>query len=48
MHQKIYHLDFSFGNSNSAKDVNAVKNNMAILEENQDVLSSQIQKKKKN
>ena len=29
---------------NSAEEINVIKNNMAILEENQDILSSQIQK----
>ena len=33
-----------FGNSNSAKEINAVKSNMVLLKENQDILSSQIQK----
>ena len=40
----IYSLfNFIFGNSNSAKEIRAIKNNMAILKENQDILSSQIQ-----
>ena len=37
-------FNFLFGNSNNAKEINAIKNNMAILEENQDILSSQIKK----
>ena len=37
-------FNFLFENSNSAKEINAIKNNMAILKENQDILSSQIQK----
>ena len=42
----IIHSIFNFllGNSNSAKEINAIKNNMAILKENQDIFSSQIQK----
>ena len=37
-------FDFLFGNPNSAAEINAIKNNMAILEENQDMLRSPIQK----
>ena len=37
-------FNFAFGDSNSPEEINAIKNNMAILEENQDILSSQIQK----
>ena len=37
-------FNFLFGNSNSAKEINAIKNNMAILKENQDIMRSQIQK----
>ena len=37
-------FNFLFGNPNSSAEINAIKNNMSILEENQDVLSSQIQK----
>ena len=37
-------FNFSFGNSNSAKEINTMKNNITILKENQDTLSSQIQK----
>ena len=33
-----------FGNSYCAEEINAIKNNMAILKENQDNLDSQIQK----
>ena len=32
-----------FGGSNSTEEIYAIKNNMAILEENQDILCSQIQ-----
>ena len=35
-------FNFLFGNPNSLAEINAVKNNMAILEENQDILSNQI------
>ena len=35
---------FLFGDPNSAEEINAIKNNMTILEENQDILSTQIQK----
>ena len=34
---------FLFGNSNSAEEIKAIKNNMAIKEQNQDILNSQIQ-----
>ena len=37
-------LNFLFGNPNSLAEINVIKNNMAILEENQDILSDQIQK----
>ena len=37
-------FNFLFGDTNSAEEINTIKNNMAILEENQDILSSQIQK----
>ena len=37
-------FNFFFGDPNSTEEINAVKNNMAILEENQDILSSQIQR----
>ena len=37
-------FNFLFGDPNSAKEINAIKNNMAIPEENQDTLSSQTQK----
>ena len=37
-------FNFLFGNPNSSEEINAIKNNMAILEENQDILSSQIKK----
>ena len=33
-----------FGNPNSLAAINSIKNNMAILEESQDILSGQIQK----
>ena len=36
-------FNFLFGNPNSPEEINAIKNNMAILEENQDILSSQKQ-----
>ena len=35
---------FLFGDPNSTEEINIIKNNMAILEENQDILSSEIQK----
>ena len=39
----IYSLfNILFGNSNSDKEIEAIKNNMAILKENQDILNSQI------
>ena len=38
-------FNFIFGNPNSSAEINAIKNNIAILVENQDILSSQIQKK---
>ena len=41
MHSLFY---FLFGNPNSFAEINSIKNNMTILEENQDVLSDQIQK----
>ena len=42
---KIHSLfNFFFGNPNSLAEIKAIKNNMAILEEDQDVLSDQIQK----
>ena len=37
-------FNFLFGNSDSTKEINAIKNNMTILKENQDTLSSQIHK----
>ena len=37
-------FSFVFGDSNSAEEIKAIKNNMPILEENQDILSSQKQK----
>ena len=37
-------FNFLFGNPNSLAEINAIKNNMAILEENQDILSDQKQK----
>ena len=37
-------FDFLFGNPNSSAEINFIKNNMAILEENHDTLSDQIQK----
>ena len=37
-------FNFIFGNPNSSAELNTIKNNMAILEENQDILSSQIQR----
>ena len=37
-------FNFFFGHLNSAEEINAIKNNMAILEENQAILSSQVQK----
>ena len=37
-------FNFLFGDSNSTEEINAIKNNMAILKENQDILSHQIQK----
>ena len=37
-------FNFLFGNPNSLTESNCIKNNMAILEENQDILSDQIQK----
>ena len=35
-------FNFLFGDVNSSAEIKAIKNNMAILKENQDVLSSQI------
>ena len=42
----IIHFLFNilFGKSNSAKEIKAIKNNMAILKENQNILNRQIQK----
>ena len=37
-------LNFIFGSSNSAEEIEAIKNKMAILKENQDILSSQRKK----
>ena len=37
-------FNFLFCNPNSSAELNSIKNNMAILEENQDILSDQIQK----
>ena len=37
-------FNFLFGSPNCAEEINAITNNMAILEENQDNLSSQMQK----
>ena len=37
-------FNFLFGDSNSVEEINTIKNNMVILEENQDILSSEIQK----
>ena len=37
-------FNFLFGDPNSSAEINAIKNNMAILEENQAILSSEIQK----
>ena len=37
-------FNFLFGNQNKLADINSIKNNMAILEENQDIISIQIQK----
>ena len=44
--RNIMHSLFNFlsGNSNSAKEIKAIKNNMATLKQNQDILNSQIQK----
>ena len=37
---KIHSLfNFLFGDSNSSEEINAIKNNIAILEENQDILT---------
>ena len=38
-------FNFLFGGPNSAEEINAIKYNMTILKENQDSLSSQIQKR---
>ena len=38
-------FNFLFGDPDSSAEINGIKNNMAILEENQDILSSQIQRK---
>ena len=38
-------FNFMFCNPNRSGEINAIKNNMAILRENQDILSSQIEKK---
>ena len=43
-HSKRGIIHSLFGDANSAEEINAIKNSMAILEENQDILSSQIQK----
>ena len=41
----IYFLfNCSFDYQNSAEEINTFKNNMAILEENQDILNTQIEK----
>ena len=40
-------FNFLFGNQNSSAEINTIKNTMAILEENQDIFSSLIQKTKK-
>ena len=40
--QSLY--NFLFGNPDSSADIEAIKNNMAILQENQDILSNQIRK----
>ena len=37
-------LNFLFGNSNSAKEIETITDNMVILKENQDILSSQTEK----
>ena len=37
-------FNFLFGDPNSTKEINAIKNSMAILEENQVILSSQMQR----
>ena len=37
-------FNFLFGSSNSVREITAIKNNMGILKENQDTMSSQIQK----
>ena len=37
-------FNFLFGDPNSAEEINAIENNMAILKEKIDILSSQIQK----
>ena len=37
-------FNFLFGDTNSAEEIDAIKNIIAILEENQDILSSQVQK----
>ena len=36
-------FNFLFGDSNSAKEIIAIKNNMTILEQKQDILNSKIQ-----
>ena len=40
---KTFLVNFLFGNPNSSAKINTIQNNMAIIEGNQDVLSSQIQ-----
>ena len=44
--KKIIHSlsNFLFGNPNSLADIESIKNNMMILEENQNILSNQMQK----
>ena len=37
-------FNFLFGNSNSDKEIKAIKSNMAILQQNQDILNNQILK----
>ena len=38
-------FNFLFGDPNSSVEINTINNNMVILQESQDILSSQIQKK---
>ena len=40
----LLEFNFLFGNPNSLAEINSIKNNMAILEENQDIFSDQIWK----